>query len=117
MSNPQERAETSSSLNPQTPKAPMKSDNLPLENGRLIQADIYLSSQEIGSGSFAKVYLGKRLSSGEELAIKVVERARLNKKIMDALESEIRILRAMEHPHIVRLDDIIVRTFLCGRQI
>ena len=73
-----------------------------------ISNDILLTSTQIGQGSFAQVFLGTRLSSQQPLAIKVVQKARLNKKIMEALESEIRILKAMEHEHIVRLEDIIV---------
>ncbi len=74
----------------------------------LIHPDVLLSTVELGSGSFAKVFLGRRLSTSVKLAVKAVQRAKLNKKILDALESEIRILRAVHHPHIVHLNEIIV---------
>ena len=75
----------------------------------LIHPDISLLDTEIGSGSFAKVYLGKQLSTGKLLAIKAVDRSKLNRKVLDAVESEIRILRTVHHENIVHLEDIIVR--------
>ena len=85
-----------------------KEHNMSFEKQRLIHPDVSLSTRELGAGSFAKVFLGHRPSTSVELAVKVVQRAKLNKKILDALESEIRILRAVQHPHIVQLHEIIV---------
>ena len=63
--------------------------------------------EEIGAGSFAKVYKGKRISNGEILAIKVVRKGKLNQKILDALESEIEIQSSVFHAHLVHLQEII----------
>ncbi len=80
--------------------------------GELIAPDVEILKTQVGSGSFATVWLGRRVSNQKPLAIKAVNRAKLNKKITDALESEIRILKAVQHLHIVTLEDIIVRDFL-----
>uniref|UniRef100_A0A060T0R2 Serine/threonine-protein kinase ATG1 n=1 Tax=Blastobotrys adeninivorans TaxID=409370 RepID=A0A060T0R2_BLAAD len=59
---------------------------------------------EIGRGSFATVYKGEY--KGSAVAVKSVLRAKLNKKLLENLESEISILKDMnKHPHIVALLD------------
>lgn len=60
---------------------------------------------EIGRGSFANVYKGHYVPTRSTIAIKAVQRAKLNKKLLTNLESEIIILKTMTHPHIVRLLD------------
>jgi serine/threonine-protein kinase ULK/ATG1 len=70
-----------------------------------ISKDIEIEDVEIGAGSFAKVYRGKR---GEEtLAVKVVKKEKLNAKILEALESEINIQSSIMHQHLVHLHGII----------
>ncbi|KAJ3071716.1 Serine/threonine-protein kinase [Podochytrium sp. JEL0797] len=65
----------------------------------------YSVREEIGRGSFATVYLGVRGS--ERVAIKSVNRDKLNRKLAENLESEIKILRDMHHRNIVALLDIV----------
>ena len=73
-----------------------------------IHTDILLLDKVIGKGSFASVYLGKKRSTNQDLAIKVVNKQHLSRKIIQSLESEIRILTKVAHAHIVQLIDIIV---------
>ncbi|KAK6334835.1 Serine/threonine-protein kinase [Orbilia javanica] len=79
--------------------------------------------KEIGRGSFATVYQGihsvsdlKSSSRGDRstptilqtkslVAIKSVLRSKLNRKLLENLESEIQILKTLDHPHIVALLD------------
>lgn len=65
----------------------------------------YTIGAEIGRGSFANVYKGHHAPTRSTIAVKAVQRAKLNKKLLSNLESEITILKAMCHPHIVRLID------------
>ena len=44
--------------------------------------------------------------TGAEVAIKIVRKDRLNKKLAESLESEIAILKDIRHPNIVSLLDI-----------
>ncbi|KAI8813613.1 hypothetical protein BJ742DRAFT_788937 [Cladochytrium replicatum] len=67
----------------------------------------FLVSNEIGRGSFATVYLGRSKSTGRLVAVKSVARDRLNRKLAENLESEIRILKGIQHEHIVGLYDIV----------
>ncbi|PWN52498.1 kinase-like protein [Violaceomyces palustris] len=61
--------------------------------------------KEIGKGSFATVYKGYRVRPREPVAIKVVTRKKLTAKLLDNLEGEIAILKAINHPNIVELKD------------
>ena len=60
---------------------------------------------EIGKGSFATVYRGYRLQTKDPVAIKVVTRKKLTPKLLDNLEGEIAILKAINHPNIVELKE------------
>lgn len=65
----------------------------------------YVVGQEIGRGSFATVYLGHRSKSKTPVAIKAVSRQKLTSKLLDNLESEINILKAINHRNVVALTD------------
>ncbi|KAK9466510.1 kinase-like domain-containing protein [Lipomyces arxii] len=65
----------------------------------------YRIGNEIGRGSFANVYKGVHMRTQTAVAIKSVVRAKLNKKLLENLESEIKILKTLSHPHIVALID------------
>jgi serine/threonine-protein kinase ULK/ATG1 len=73
----------------------------------------YALQQKLGSGSFATVYKGVRLSQtptnvAETVAIKAITRTseKLTKKVLQNLEIEISILRTYRHPNIVCLHDV-----------
>ncbi|KAF3937586.1 hypothetical protein ABW19_dt0200171 [Dactylella cylindrospora] len=61
--------------------------------------------KEIGRGSFATVYQGIHSQTKSLVAIKSVLRSKLNRKLLENLESEIQILKTLDHPHIVALLD------------
>ncbi|KAF3924718.1 hypothetical protein AA313_de0207815 [Arthrobotrys entomopaga] len=61
--------------------------------------------KEIGRGSFATVYQGVHSQTKGLVAIKSVLRSKLNRKLLENLESEIQILKTLDHPHIVALLD------------
>ncbi|ODQ67248.1 kinase-like protein [Nadsonia fulvescens var. elongata DSM 6958] len=65
----------------------------------------YKVGVEIGRGSFATVYKGEANKTKTPVAIKSVLRAKLNKKLLENLVSEIDILKTMKHSHIVGLID------------
>lgn len=72
--------------------------------------------REIGKGSFAVVHKGLQIikskdgdanspSSSKEIAIKIVTRRKLSQKLLDNLQGEIAILKAVSHPNIIELID------------
>lgn len=67
----------------------------------------YLVGRQIGSGSFSVVWHARHRVHGTEVAIKEIAMSRLNKKLQESLMSEIFILKRINHPHIIRLHDII----------
>ncbi|KDN41229.1 hypothetical protein K437DRAFT_178779 [Tilletiaria anomala UBC 951] len=68
----------------------------------------YVLGKEIGKGSFAVVRKGYRVRPHRTaVAIKVVTRSKLTPKLLENLEGEIAILRAISHPNIVELSDCI----------
>lgn len=67
----------------------------------------YTVLEEIGRGSFASVYLAKTPSDLQPVAIKSVCTGKLNKKLFQNLETEISILKSIQHPHIVGLLEIL----------
>lgn len=69
----------------------------------------YTVTDVIGSGSFATVYRGLHRRDGAQVAIKVIPMSRLEgggAASVKALEAEIRLLREIKHPNIVRMLDV-----------
>mmetsp|Transcript_132925 Transcript_132925/g.315018 ORF Transcript_132925/g.315018 Transcript_132925/m.315018 type:complete len:884 (-) Transcript_132925:229-2880(-) len=70
--------------------------------------DLLELGEELGSGAAAKVYVCRRLNTGEELAVKVINLAKL--RLMNDFEGhivkmnrEVQILQGLSHPRIVNL--------------
>jgi serine/threonine protein kinase len=57
----------------------------------------------LGEGITGTVKVVKRKDTGEEYAMKTINLARIDKAQLDELNNEIRILRALDHPNVVRL--------------
>mmetsp|Transcript_31046 Transcript_31046/g.54510 ORF Transcript_31046/g.54510 Transcript_31046/m.54510 type:complete len:615 (+) Transcript_31046:478-2322(+) len=68
----------------------------------------YIIGKTLGIGSFSKVKLAKHKASGEQVAIKILNRKKLKAMDMGAkVRREIDILREFQHPHIIRLYEVI----------
>ena len=59
--------------------------------------------KEIGKGSFATVYLAQHRKKKSYAAVKVVQQSKLSLKLKANLDTEIQILKDLQHPHIVAL--------------
>ena len=72
-------------------------------NGMIVEGD-YRLERTIGKGSYGKVKLATQLSTGERVALKFISRASIKKPThWTRIRREINLLRAMHHPHIVKL--------------
>uniref|UniRef100_A0A0D9UY34 non-specific serine/threonine protein kinase n=1 Tax=Leersia perrieri TaxID=77586 RepID=A0A0D9UY34_9ORYZ len=61
----------------------------------------------LGQGNFAKVYHARNVATGEEVAIKVMEKEKIFKSGLTAhIKREIAVLRRVRHPHIVQLHEV-----------
>ena len=80
-----------------------------IEISKLKQIGNYQLGQEIGSGAFGKVILGKHIPTDEKVAIKVLDKIILNETPEDykLVKQELSILKIVKHKYIVRLYEII----------
>ncbi|KAJ2812831.1 Serine/threonine-protein kinase [Coemansia furcata] len=76
----------------------------PRTRATVVIGDYELGAQ-IGRGSFATVYRGVNKKTNSLVAIKSVVRSSLTRRLLENLETEINILRAVKHESIVELID------------
>ncbi|XP_043232344.1 MAP/microtubule affinity-regulating kinase 3-like isoform X17 [Amphibalanus amphitrite] len=67
----------------------------------------YQLLKTIGKGNFAKVKLAKHLPTGEEVAIKIIDKTQMNPGSLQKLFREVRIMKMLDHPNIVKLYQVI----------
>ncbi|CAF0849941.1 unnamed protein product [Adineta ricciae] len=67
----------------------------------------YRFSKTIGKGNFAKVKLAKHIPTGREVAIKIIDKAQLNPTSLQKLFREVKIMKGLDHPNIVKLFEVI----------
>jgi 5'-AMP-activated protein kinase catalytic alpha subunit len=74
-------------------------------NGMVVEGE-YRLERTIGKGSYGKVKLATQLSTGEKVALKFISRASIKKPShWTRIRREINLLRALHHPHIVKLHE------------
>jgi len=64
-----------------------------------------IESKRLGKGSFAEVFLGANIKTGESVAIKCITIAQIKK--IEQVVVEIDIMKKMNHPNIVKYQDVI----------
>jgi serine/threonine protein kinase len=64
----------------------------------------YTVKDKLGSGSFSVVKLGINKKTGEEFAIKIIEKKRVGEKKM--MQTEIDILNQVHHPNVIQLREM-----------
>ncbi|XP_067682249.1 MAP/microtubule affinity-regulating kinase 3-like isoform X37 [Haliotis asinina] len=67
----------------------------------------YRLIKTIGKGNFAKVKLAKHVPTGREVAIKIIDKTQLNPSSLQKLFREVRIMKWLDHPNIVKLFEVI----------
>ncbi len=70
-------------------------------------AGLYDIEETIGQGHFAVVKLARHLFSGEKVAIKVIDKSKLDKISKEHLFQEVRCMKLVQHPNVVRLYEVI----------
>ncbi|KAI4316395.1 hypothetical protein L6164_024379 [Bauhinia variegata] len=67
----------------------------------------YEMGRLLGKGTFAKVYHGKHIASGESVAIKVISKEQVRREgMMEQIKREISVMRLVRHPNIVELKEV-----------
>ena len=71
----------------------------------------YIIGKTIGKGSFGKVKLAKHILTNEKVAIKILEKSAIkNDKDLKKINREIKILKQLNHPNVIKLYEIIETT-------
>jgi len=73
--------------------------------GVIVDKYIYWPHQMVGQGSFATVYRGKRRSDSLAMAVKKIKINEMSNR-MNKLWSEIKIMKQLSHPNILKLYDV-----------
>ncbi|KAM4817554.1 MAP/microtubule affinity-regulating kinase 3-like [Urocitellus parryii] len=63
----------------------------------------YRLVKTLGKGTFAKVMLARHVLTGREVAIKIIDKRHLKPQVLEKMYREVRILKMLDHPHIVKL--------------
>jgi serine/threonine protein kinase len=61
----------------------------------------------IGWGSFSKVYKGVHIETNQKVAIKRIHVQKLNKQLHLRLDIEIKIMKSLDHPNIIKFYDVL----------
>lgn len=63
-------------------------------------------SSKLGKGSYGSVYLATHRVTGDERAVKVMNVDRITSYYLRKLHTEISILKSLDHPNIIKLQDV-----------
>ncbi|GFZ03997.1 CBL-interacting protein kinase 5 [Actinidia rufa] len=67
----------------------------------------YETGRLLGQGTFAKVYYGKNIATGESVAVKVLNKDQVKKQgLIDQIKREISVMRLVRHPNVVELKEV-----------
>lgn len=67
----------------------------------------FLSSCTTGRGHFAVVKLARHVFTGEKVAVKVIDKTKLDEISRSHLFQEVRCMKLVQHPNVVRLYEVI----------
>ncbi|EUB61371.1 MAP/microtubule affinity-regulating kinase 3 [Echinococcus granulosus] len=97
---------------PATPSPPVPPAHLPppASHPRSLPSALigkYKFIRTIGKGNFAKVKLACHVITGKEVAIKIIDKTQLSPSSRQKLFREVRVMKMLDHPNIVKLFEII----------
>jgi hypothetical protein len=72
------------------------------------QSQIVYSGEVLGVGSFSVVHAARNISSGQNMAVKIVRIPVGNDIFVKRLTREVKILRDIDHPNIVQLAKVLL---------
>ncbi|XP_014240999.1 serine/threonine-protein kinase SIK3-like isoform X2 [Cimex lectularius] len=92
---------------------------------RLVRVGYYELEQTIGKGNFAVVKLATHVVTNTKVAIKIIDKTKLDQENLKKIFREIQILMKLRHPHIIRLYQVmetpktiyLVTEYACGGEI
>nr|ACO11700.1 Serine/threonine-protein kinase NIM1 [Caligus rogercresseyi] len=66
----------------------------------------YKFKSELGTGNFSRVKMGIHLPTKEKVAIKIIDKRKLDGKTSKMVSKEIAIMDTLTHPHLIRLYEV-----------
>ncbi|XP_049354662.1 CBL-interacting protein kinase 18-like [Solanum verrucosum] len=77
-----------------------------VKNGNALMQK-YELGRLLGQGNFGKVYYGRNLESGQTVAIKVIDKEKVQKAgLTEQTKREISVMALVKHPHVVQLYEV-----------
>uniref|UniRef100_A0A0D9WHP2 non-specific serine/threonine protein kinase n=1 Tax=Leersia perrieri TaxID=77586 RepID=A0A0D9WHP2_9ORYZ len=74
---------------------------------RSVLMERYEIGRQLGQGTFGKVYYARNLSSGQSVAIKMIDKDKILKVgLMEQIKREISIMRLVRHPNVLQLFEV-----------
>ncbi|XP_029464728.1 SNF-related serine/threonine-protein kinase-like [Rhinatrema bivittatum] len=70
-------------------------------------AGLYDLERTLGKGHFAVVKLARHVFTGEKVAVKVIDKTKLDQAAAGHLLQEVRCMKLVQHPNVVRLYEVI----------
>ncbi|KAI4882060.1 hypothetical protein NFI96_028315 [Prochilodus magdalenae] len=71
--------------------------------GRPLQVGFYEIIRTLGKGNFAVVKLARHKVTKTQVAIKIIDKTRLDATDLEKLNREVKIMKLLNHPHIIKL--------------
>ncbi|XP_017565488.1 serine/threonine-protein kinase SIK1 [Pygocentrus nattereri] len=75
----------------------------PSKPGRPLQVGFYEIIRTLGKGNFAVVKLARHKVTKTQVAIKIIDKTRLDASDLVKLNREVKIMKLLNHPHIIKL--------------
>ncbi|CAB1347329.1 unnamed protein product [Coregonus sp. 'balchen'] len=72
-------------------------------HGRPLQVGFYEIIRTLGKGNFAVVKLARHKVTRTQVAIKIIDKTRLNPSNLEKIYREVQIMKLLNHPHIIKL--------------
>jgi serine/threonine protein kinase len=70
-------------------------------------AGLYDLEETIGEGHYAVVKLARHVFTGEKVAVKVIDKMKLDAATRIQMMQEVRLMKLVQHPYVVRLYEVI----------
>ncbi|XP_041936208.1 probable serine/threonine-protein kinase SIK1B [Alosa sapidissima] len=70
---------------------------------RPLQVGFYEIIKTLGKGTFAVVKLARHKVTKTQVAIKIIDKTRLNSSDLEKINREVQIMKLLNHPHIIKL--------------
>ncbi|KAM5125402.1 serine/threonine-protein kinase SIK2-like [Mantella aurantiaca] len=73
------------------------------KDGRTLRVGFYDIERTLGKGNFAVVKLARHRVTNTQVAIKIIDKTRLDRTNLEKIYREIQIMKRLRHPNIIRL--------------